>query len=218
MDALDPRHGSTAGFHAGCRLLCCRRAYARYEKRGKVRRSRGETWAIPALGAQRRIQALLTLGWTTTDIAHAAGWQHRNSVQRVLSGQDRRPCRWIERKTHETLCEVYERLSMQIPPHAPHRARTRALALRRGYAAPLMWDDIDNDPAPQYGGPSVDIDPVVVMRLLEGKRIKANRAEREEAIRQWVADGGTKTELCNIHDWAPGRYQVGLRLVEGGAA
>lgn len=206
MSPDDPRHGTTRGFHAGCRELCCRRAYARYEKYGKYRRAKGITWAIPAIGAQRRIQALMRLGWTSADIAEQGGWSHRNHVLRVLRGQKGKPCKWVERSTYERICEVYERLAMTPPPHAPHRARTSTLAARKGWPPPLAWDDIDNDPAPNLGGHDDDIDPVVVMRLLEGERVPATKAEKDAAMAQWVADGGSKAELCRWHGWKEGRY------------
>lgn len=221
MNPDDPRHGTTPGYHAGCRLLCCRRAIARYEKATKHRRHNGVAWAIPALGTQRRIQALMALGWTSTDIAAECGWAHRNYVMRILNGQKGKPTTWVQRKTAEVFAAAYDQLSMQIPPHAPRRARTRAIAARKGYAPPLAWDDIDDpNETPTWGGRDSDLDPVIVMRLLEGRTVKANRAEREEAIRRWVEDGGTKTELCNIHGWAPDRYHVKTRLtvLRGGAA
>lgn len=224
MSPDDPRHGTTAGFHSGCRELCCRRAYARYEKRGKIRRARGETWAIPALGAQRRIRALIRLGWTSTDIAAAAGWNDRNYVLRILHGQSGRPCQWVERKTHAAIADVYERLSMVIPPHAPHRARSRSMAEKKGWPPPLAWENIDDpDEQPtrwEYRArhakdatPDNHVDPVVVMRLLEGDRVPATKAEKEAAMEQWVADGGSQAELARWHGWRAGRYTTHLRVV-----
>lgn len=144
MKPEDQRHGTTRGFHAGCRELCCRRAIARYEKQGKFNKANGIARAVPAIGAQRRIQALMTLGWHSTDIAEAVGWAHRNHVLRVLKGQSGRPCTWVERKTHDRIAEVYERLSMTFPERTPVRARTATIARRKGWLPPLAWDDIDD--------------------------------------------------------------------------
>lgn len=144
MNADDPRHGRTEGFHAGCREECCRRAIARYQKGVRLRKARGTTWAIPAVGAQRRIQALMALGWTSSDIATAAEWNNRNDVLRILNGQKGKPTKWVERTTHNTICRVFEQLAMHFPAPAAHRARTRAMALRKGYAPPLAWDNIDD--------------------------------------------------------------------------
>jgi len=144
MTPDDPRHGTTRGYHAGCRDSCCRAAIAAYEKRGRTNRHRGVTRAVPAIGAQRRIQALMALGWTSADIAAAAGWRDRNRVLCILNGQKGKPTTWVQRGTHDTICDVFRRLAMRIPEHAPHRARTRTMARRKGYAPPLAWDNIDN--------------------------------------------------------------------------
>lgn len=145
MTPSDPRHGQTAGYHQGCRNPCCQRAILRYEKRRRMGRIHGERRAIPALGAQRRIQALMCLGWSSVDIAAEAGWLGRNQVLRILNGQKGKPSAWVERATHETVCAVFERLSMRLPTPSPYTARTQAHAARKGYAPPLAWDDIDDE-------------------------------------------------------------------------
>lgn len=149
----DPRHGTTRGFHAECRKPCCRTAYARYEKAGRLARLHGGV-IVPALGYQRRIQALMRLGWTATDIAREAGWGHRNYVYRVVKGQKGRPCRYLLRDTAATLSTVYERLAMRLPDMTPQRARTQALAERNGWPPPLAWDDIDDPDEEPRGLPS----------------------------------------------------------------
>ena len=148
MNADDPRHGTTRGFHAGCREQCCRWAISRYQKQIRLNQRRGTRLSVPAVGAQRRIQALMTLGWTSEDIATEAGYTHRNQVLRILNGQKGKPCTWLERKTHETIAELFERMAMQVPPMDRYRRRARTMAERRGWLPPLAWDDID-DPAEQ---------------------------------------------------------------------
>jgi len=153
MSPEDPRHGTTRGFHAGCRDRCCRRAIARYEKATKYRKQAGIVWAIPAAGTQRRIQALMALGWTSTDIAQVCGYRHRNSVLRVLNGQGGRPCRWVERQTFRNIAAAYERLSMTLPEQTGYRKRARTIAQSKGYAPPLAWDDDSiDDPAAKPSG------------------------------------------------------------------
>jgi lambda repressor-like predicted transcriptional regulator len=172
------------------------------------------TGMVAALGTLRRVRALARLGWSMRQIGDVAGVKFE-TLRRISSQEPPH----VEVATAEGVSAAYEKLSMTLAPPSRTASQVRSKAEHKGWLPPLMFDDIDNDPEPPtplYSGP--DIDPVVVMRLLEGHRIKANHAEREEAIKQWVADGGTKTELCNIHGWAPGRYQVGLRLVQGGAA
>lgn len=148
MLASDPRHGTTRGFHAGCRCEPCRAARARYEKQSRWIRHNGGRRSVPVIGAQRRIQALMALGWTSEDIRQAAGWRHRNYVLRILEGQKGKPCRWLERHTHDTICAVFDQLCMVLPPDSPYRRRSATIARNKGYLPPLAWDDIDNDPAP----------------------------------------------------------------------
>jgi len=143
MNTDDPRHGTTAGYHAGCHEACCRAAMARYEKAGRLARLRGGR-TVPVLGAQRRVQALMRLGWTSSDIAEAAGWSHRNYVLRILNGQKGKPAVYLERPTYDTLCATYERLCMTIPERLPHRARTATMAAQKGWPPPLAWDNIDD--------------------------------------------------------------------------
>jgi hypothetical protein len=108
----------------------------------------------------------------------------------------------------------------------PNR-HTMARARNAGHKPPFAWDDPGTLAWPlgsrqqragvMYEVP-VDVDPVVVMRLLEGQRVKANTAEREAALARWVRDGGSESELCRWHGWRPGRYSAGLRLVKKGVA
>jgi hypothetical protein len=137
----DPRHGTTRGFHAGCRQPCCRRAIARYEKRRRLMLVQGQHLATPAIGPQRRIQALMALGWTSADIANAAGWASREYVRRVLKGQKGKPTTWVQAKTHAAIRDVYDALSMSIPEPTPARRRTQTRARRNGWPPPLAWDD-----------------------------------------------------------------------------
>jgi hypothetical protein len=147
MSPEDPRHGTTRGYHGGCREACCKRAMARYEKACRLDRLRGGR-AVPALGAQRRLQALMRLGWSSHAIAAAAGLRHRNHVWRIINGQKGKPTVWIQRDTDQWVREVYERLSMTVP-QGGYSNRTRAHAERKGWPPPLCWDDPDTDPEPR---------------------------------------------------------------------
>lgn len=197
----DPRHGHQRGYLAGCRDDCCRAAHARDVKLGRLRQAEGRPRAVPVLGTQRRIRALMALGWTTTDIADAAGLCHRAKVSQILNGQNGKPAQWVTRTTADRIAAVYERLSMRIPPHTRARARTRTIATSRGYAPPLAWDNID-DPDEQPAGTTHDpdiVDPTVVDRILAGDwRLPATRAERLEVIRRYP---GPRNELDRLTGW-----------------
>jgi hypothetical protein len=195
---------------------------ARHEKGSRLRRIQGITWAIPATGAQRRIRALIRLGWTSTDIAQAAGWSHRNAVLRILNGQHGRPCRWVERKTYYAISEVYERMSMELPPMNSYRARSRTIAASKGWPPPLAWDDIDDpNERPDLGGHDTAPDLIAVQRFVDGEEITLSRSERVEAVRLMAKRGIPDTEAgrrLGISDRTVMRIRVANGIASGWAA
>lgn len=217
MSPEDVRHGTHRGYVVGCRLLCCTAAQTRYMKLyrlGRIPRM------VDATGTVRRIRALQALGWTYGDMG--ARYGYGENWANMLT---RRPL--VVSTNAERITQIYDDLCMVIPV-GPYATRTRNLARRKGWPPPLAWDDIDNDAEPigwEYipratRNQNADdaLDPVVVMRLLEGDRVTSTAAERTAALERWVADGGTQAELCRWHGWQEGRYSAGLRLVKGGAA
>lgn len=210
----DPRHGHARGYYAGCRDACCRRAHALDMKLGRLRKAEGRPRAVPVLGPQRRVMALMALGWTTQDIANAAGMSHRAKVSQILHGQKGRPARWITRTTEAKITAAYELLSMRIPPHTRARARTRTIATRRGYHPPLAWDDIDDPNEQPAATTPVDedlVDEAVVLRILAGEwRLTATHAERVEVCRRWT---GAWNDLARLTGWKVERYNQPLEAV-----
>ena len=91
---------------------------------------------------------------------------------------------------------------MTLPPMSTtgeriSASRTKAHALRQGFAPPLAWTNIDDpDEQPNLGGVDDQIDPVVVDRLLHLERVVSTRAEKVEAMRQWLAMGRSQRSLC----------------------
>jgi hypothetical protein len=203
----DKRHGTHRGYVVGCRLLCCTAAHTRYMKLyrlGRIPR------LVDATGTIRRIRALQALGWTYAEMGQQCGRSENWAYMIPRSPQ-------VTSTTASRMARVYEELCMVVPD-GPYAERTRRMARRKGWPPPLAWDDIDRDPQANYGGTDADIDPVVVMRLLEGRRVKSTPAEKEAAMARWVADGGSRAELCRWHGWHQGRYSVPLRLIEGDCA
>jgi hypothetical protein len=154
---------------------------------------------VPTRSAQRRVHALLRLGWTHaalraevgTDTSHLA----RGSYQQMTAK------RW------RLVAAMYEELCMTPGPSDTTATRARAA----GFAPPLAWTEIDDPDARPLGfnrrsGHPGDIDPVVVDRLLAGERVPSSRAEKEEAMRRWVAAGRSARSLAAIHQWNDGRY------------
>lgn len=88
---------------------------------------------IPAIGAQRRIQALMAIGYRHTDL-EAAGIPN---CANCLHAANRR---WVARSTHDQIATVFTRLCMTPGPSTKAVSNAR----KRGYAPPLAWDDIDD--------------------------------------------------------------------------
>lgn len=105
---------------------------------------------VPAHGAERRIRALLALGWTHAHITEAMDGRHSNLVLSKPSGAGRRmgPGRWVTKATHDAVVQAYDALSMSPGPSSLGRQR----AARLGYPPPLAWDNIDDpDATPDLG-------------------------------------------------------------------
>lgn len=96
---------------------------------------------VPRIGAARRIEALLALGWTH---AHMRATSGVNTA--VVLHQDGE---WITVRNHARIVAMYDELSMTLGPSA----RTRGRVAKLGYAPPLAWDEeqIDNPKARPHG-------------------------------------------------------------------
>lgn len=221
MTPDDPRHGTYAGSNAhwgAGEELCgpCREAAATYARRRRKLRELYGASSIPSTGTRRRIQALMTLGWSGVQIGNASGI-HRQYLWEVLAGER------VTVKTAKRIARVYGPLSMTLPPETGKfermaAARIRNLARRNGWAPPLAYDDIDRDPAPrglrgglrrgvgEYDGREI-VDEVTVQRILDGDVVPANQAERIEAMRRWLALGNSQRSLCARMGWQEGRYK-----------
>lgn len=91
--------------------------------------------SVPAIGATRRVRALMALGHPVADIQAAAGISG-NLVARLVSGE----ATGIWARSAVAVGEAYGRLSMT----AGASGRSRGRAVREGWAPPLAWDDIDD--------------------------------------------------------------------------
>lgn len=188
MSPDDPRHGANAGYVAGCRDQCCRDAAARYERGISWDHLQGKRRKVPILGARRRIQALLAIGWSMEDMSRRVGksraWIHV-TINANQSGL-------IYRRNFDIIAALYEELSMTLPPETRCTGRQRAWARRNGFAPPLAWDNIDDpNEQPRLSREHVrrmdDYDPVVVERILAGDRLEPSVAERRAVVeRLWT--------------------------------
>ncbi len=99
---------------------------------------------VPAVGAQRRIQALQTIGWTSRHITGSScmAGQIMWRGSRDARAGDRAELRLtIQAGTWRRVRDAYDRLAME--PGPCQRSRKRGAAL--GWAPPLAWDDDEID-------------------------------------------------------------------------
>ncbi|KQU67372.1 hypothetical protein ASC58_12350 [Phycicoccus sp. Root101] len=158
--------------------------------------------SVPSVGAVRRVQALMALGWRKADL-EAEGVPSGQLVTRsrdLISIQGWRQVR-----------DVYDRLSMTLGPS--QAARDRAAA--RGYPPPLAWDDetIDDPRAtPQHGDPvQASLDSVVVDRLVAGVSagtrcdtdLQLTQDERVAAVRGLSTAGYSDREIAEAIGVSP---------------
>lgn len=110
---------------------------------------------VPAIGAQRRIQALVANGWSMRRLVTELGLTHGASGWMSPARET------IQARTHHRAVALYERLWNESPPercaHEKKAAsRARNLAQSRHWAPPLAWDDdmgphgIDNPSATPF--------------------------------------------------------------------
>lgn len=181
-------HGTTKTYKKyACRCEPCRLNYSRYNKRRDYLAKSGRPLRLPAIGTQRRIRALMALGYSLPTLAGELGIAVGN-----LSKKFHQPN--VNRDTYERVAELYERLAMKPPPTGWQADRTRGIGSRRGWPTPLCWEDIDDPDEKPNGlrrswqrGPSPeDYDENVVLRILGGEyRLHATPAERREVVRRW---------------------------------
>lgn len=148
MAADDPRHGQRKGYYAHRREgspACgpCKRAAAAAEARYVMLRNQGIQSRIDPTGTQRRLQALVAMGYTWRAIDRHLG--HQNLAEKWGNGR----LRYVFPATATKVAKVYEKLSMTLPPNQTSRekaavTKARNIARRNGWPPPLAWDNIDN--------------------------------------------------------------------------
>ena len=97
---------------------------------------------VDSVGTSRRLQALVAIGWTETQLAERMG-MYVGNFWALLCGMRQR----VTSDNASRAAEIFSKLWNQ--PQAGHYAdNARRIAARRGWQPPLAWDDIDADPAP----------------------------------------------------------------------
>lgn len=154
-------HGTTSGYWIhmkGSRRFgpptppcdACKKAQAayknkRYHERKRLRGAPELNHTTPAIGFQRRIEAMMRMGWTAYHIAEIAFPDHpKESGARLVYR-----IRGKERITWATALKIHKAYS-QLQYRQGPSDKTARFASKHGYAAPGCWDDIDNpDERPQ---------------------------------------------------------------------
>jgi len=158
---------------------------------------------VSALGTVRRIQALVALGWSQSKLADRLAIQRSN----FHLASDR--CTLVMAATDRTVRELYDELSMKLPPAAEWRDkiaanRARSYAKARGWLPPLAWDDEGLDdpfyvpelPKDRAIMHNPELDEAAIYRRMHGdKSVRLSKAEAAELVRRWQASGRTFTEL-----------------------
>jgi len=140
------RHGDTLTCYMGhrCRCADCRQANTDYQFWRRHQHAAGRPMPfghVDATGTLRRMRALACLGWSFQTTSERAG---------IGRGRDIAARSTVTRASADAITAVYDELWSTPAPTATREeriiaAKTRARALREGWAPPLAWDDDEID-------------------------------------------------------------------------
>ena len=101
----------------------------------------GKKGYVPDVGAVRRIQALITMGWRYKDLNERCGIR----TEKIGLGAG-----WIFREHHEKIVRLYDEL---WDKRGPATQGNITKALNKGWHVPMAWDDdtIDDPAAEPFG-------------------------------------------------------------------
>lgn len=142
---------------------------------------------ITARGTQRRLQALVAIGWPLSRLAARIGISSTNMSELMRS-------RKVTVRRHREVAALFDELWATPFPvttrvSAISRRRALTMARTRRWLPPMAWDDLDTDlepPAPD-DGPYVGIDfAAVELAVTDGADIRLTVLERREAVRRLV--------------------------------
>lgn len=178
----DERHGSYAGYLAGCRKredceaspTTCVDAERAYQLWRNKQIAYGRPLKVPATGTKRRIQAMLCQGWPGHWIAAMV-----NTNRAVIS------CNYptVRTKLAVAIRELYEEYQHREGPSNV----TRGWAVALGYIPPWRWEGVDIDDPDSEPNPEETeiIDQVAIDRRLDGDRsVKLTKPEMVLACHQ----------------------------------
>lgn len=172
MSPDDPRHGSVAGYRAGCHDDCCRPANTRYDILRRIDVNNGRPRTHDSTGTIRRIRALRRIGWTLEHIAAGAGFDSLQAIDRIANRHV------VTTATRDRIAATFERLCMTPGPSE----RAVKYATHMGWAPPLAWDDIDDPSERPNLGEERRRDLLAEWRWLEAAGESIHQAARQLGV------------------------------------
>lgn len=167
---------------------------------------------VDATGTTRRVQALMALGWSSAKIGRRLGILTSNMAP-LVHGQ-----RQVVKTTADAVRDLYDELSMTLPPQETHRdkiaaSRARNMAKANGWLPPLAWDDERIDDPTYRPSAGVDtyhrdeIDEAAIYRRMHGDRsVRLSKADAVELVRRWARSGRSLNECERITGLPAARY------------
>ncbi|MDY0829085.1 hypothetical protein SK224_08080 [Microbacterium sp. BG28] len=158
-------------------------------------RSVGAGRRVDATGARRRMQALMAIGYGSTELAVMLDMP-KNAGPRIMRAE------LVVEETRVAVVALYERLAMKPPEDTWQTRRIRGFAAKHGYAPPLAWDEetIDDPSAKpaawkrgqRESGFLTRLDESVVLAAIDGQQPELSPPERRRVIavlheRRWSA-------------------------------
>lgn len=174
---------------------------------------------VPAVGTMRRLQGLVSIGYTETELSERLGMLVTNFNRLILGRRGR-----VTAATYQTTRAVFAELWAH-PKAGGWADNARAVAKSHRWVGPLAWDDID-DPAelPNVRGEAVGgdgLDETAIDLAMHGERVKLTPAERREAVtrlhRERWSDARIGSALgCDDRTVLRIRQELGLESFEYG--
>ncbi|GAA0969977.1 hypothetical protein GCM10009555_018090 [Acrocarpospora macrocephala] len=91
---------------------------------------------VDATGTRRRVQALVALGWSLSELARRIGWIPTNMPTLAHPATTT-----VQAATARLVRDLYNQLSMHPAPVGGSATRARRMAETKGWLPPLAWDD-----------------------------------------------------------------------------
>ncbi len=162
-----------------------------------------------AIGARRRVEALIAIGWQSQYIAERLGISHRTRLMTMLK-QPR-----IAYGTWLAIEVLYDELSGTPGPSSYSMNRAK----KYGFMPPLAWEDLDIDHPEHQAVTENDssesddaIDEVLFQRILNGRHSgETPKAERKAVLDYAVKHGWGGTKVAEVLNLSKDAGDVSIR-------